>query len=89
MDKCKQRIIYERSNIIPIPNINQNINQNKNQNINQNIIKKKDLSINEYSLKQKMFDPSKNSPPNDFMIKLKLRMTYYDSFNSFDNFIKE
>lgn len=85
MNKCKQRIIYERSNIIPIPNTKQNTNQNQNQNINQ----KKELNINEYSLKQKMFDPSKSSPPNDFMIKLKLRMTYYDSFNSFDNFIKE
>ena len=81
MNKCKQRIIYERSNIIPIPNINQNTNQN--------LIQKKELSVNEYSLKQKMFDPSKGSPPNDFMIKLKLRMNYYDSFNSFDNFIKE
>lgn len=77
MNNCKQRIIYERSNIIPIPNTKQNI------------IKKKDLCTNDYSLKQKMFDPSNSSPPNDFMVKLKLRMTYYDSFNSFDNFIKE
>ena len=33
----------------------------------------------EYSLKQNFFDPSKSSPPNDFMMKLKMRMTNYDS----------
>lgn len=33
----------------------------------------------EYSRKQNCFDPSKSSPPNDFMIKLHMRMTNYDS----------
>jgi hypothetical protein len=27
-----------------------------------------------YSLKQNFFDPTKSSPPNDFMIKLHMRM---------------
>ena len=29
MNNCKQRIIYERSNIIPIPNTKQNIIKKK------------------------------------------------------------
>jgi hypothetical protein len=31
----------------------------------------------EYSLKQHFFDPTKSSPPNDFMIKLQKRMSVY------------
>lgn len=34
---------------------------------------------NQYSVKQNLFDPTKNSPPNDFMIKLYSRMINYDS----------
>ena len=30
-----------------------------------------------YSLKKHFFDPTKNSPPNDFMIKLQTRMAIY------------
>ena len=48
------------------------------------IIKKKlttNMKINspkgEYSLKQNFFDPSKSSPPNEFMIKLHMRMNKY------------
>ena len=33
----------------------------------------------EYSLKQNFFDPSKSSPPNDFMNKLEMRMKIYNS----------
>lgn len=32
---------------------------------------------NEYSLSQNFFDPSKSSPPNDFLIKLYARMNNY------------
>ena len=39
----------------------------------------------EYSLKENFFDPSKGSPPNEFMKKLHLRMSIYNSFS----FIKE
>ena len=35
--------------------------------------------INEYSLKQNFFDPSKSSPPNEFIIKLKKRILVYNS----------
>ena len=38
-------------------------------------------STNEYSLKQNFFDPSKSSPPNEFMLKLQQRMAIYESFN--------
>ena len=62
----RSHIIHERSNIIPIK---QNLST--------------PMKINspkgEYSLKQNFFDPSKSSPPNDFMIKLHMRMSVYNS----------
>jgi hypothetical protein len=73
MDYSKTRIIHERSNIIPIPQVSPTNNS----------------SINEYSLKQHFFDPSKSSPPNDFMLKLHLRMSIYNSFINDDNFNNE
>jgi hypothetical protein len=39
----------------------------------------------EYSLKQNFFDPSKSSPPNEFMIKLHMRMNKYYTENDDDN----
>jgi hypothetical protein len=43
---------------------------------------KKDLNTTgEYSLKQNFFDPSKSSPPNEFMIKLQMRMSMYNNNN--------
>jgi hypothetical protein len=35
----------------------------------------------EYGLKQNFFDPSKSSPPNEFMIKLNMRMNKYHMDN--------
>ena len=63
-------VIYERSNIIPITKIN----------TTQMKIYKN--NYDEYSLKQNFFDPSKSSPPNNFMVKLQMRV---DIFNSFKN----
>jgi len=58
--------IHERSNII-------DIKKNTSTNI-------KNLSpTSEYSLTQNFFDPSKSSPPNDFMIKLHTRFSIYNS----------
>jgi hypothetical protein len=37
------------------------------------------LGKNQYSLKQNLFDPTKNSPPNIFMIKLYNRITKYET----------
>jgi len=36
----------------------------------------------EYSLKQNFFDPSKSSPPNEFMLKLHKRMNLYNNVNT-------
>ena len=51
--------------------------------------KKVSFRENEYSLNNSFFDPSKSSPPNDFLLKLKLRMNQYDSCNNVDNLINE
>ena len=65
-------IIRERSDIIPIK---QNLTTS--------------MKINspkgEYSLKQNFFDPTKSSPPNDFIIKLHMRMNKYYLDNKDDN----
>jgi hypothetical protein len=68
-----QHVIHERSSIIPI-------------NKNLTTYMKIDNKISEYSLKQNFFDPSKSSPPNDFMIKLHMRMNKYYFDNKDDNF---
>lgn len=47
-------------------------------NIKQNVVKK---ITPEYGLKQNLFDPSKSSPPNEFMLKLRMRSSLYDSIN--------
>lgn len=41
----------------------------------------------EYSLKQNFFDPSKSSPPNEFMIKLHMRMNKHYMDKDDDNFV--
>ena len=58
--------IDERSSIIPIK---------KNLTTPENVNSPK----GEYSLKQNFFDPTKNSPPNEFMLKLHMRISNYDS----------
>ena len=40
----------------------------------------------EYSLKQNVFDPTKSSPPNDFMLKLQIRMKSYNSSDNLSSF---
>ena len=59
----RTHVIHERTNIIPIKN-----------NLSTPM---KDSPKGEYSLKQTFFDPSKSSPPNDFLIKLHKRMSIY------------
>ena len=61
----KSRIIHERGISIPIK-------QNLFTSMKENSPK------GEYSLKQNFFDPSKSSPPNEFMIKLKMRLSKFD-----------
>ena len=50
---------------------------------------KEGIKTNEYSLKQNIFDPSNNSPPNEFLLKLYLRMSLYASPIKEDKFISE
>jgi len=61
----RQHIIHERAIIIPIK-----------QNLSTSM--KATSPTSEYSLKQNFFDPSKSSPPNEFMIKLHMRMNIYN-----------
>jgi len=55
--------IHERTTIIPIL---------------KNISTETSSPKNEYSLKQNFFDPTKSSPPNEFMIKLYMRNQMYN-----------
>ena len=64
----KKNVIRERSENIPIK---------KNLSTNMKVESPK----SEYSLKQNFFDPSKSSPPNNFMNKLEMRMKMYDAQN--------
>lgn len=68
-----QYIIRERSTPI-------NIKKNLTTTIQMNSPK------SEYGLKQNFFDPSKSSPPNEFIIKLHMRMYkyYMDKDDNFD-----
>lgn len=68
---CKAHVIHERSNLIPI-----------SKNLSTTSFKSKDVT---YSLKQNCFDPSKSSPPNDFMLKLHKRMSIYKSLETNDD----
>ena len=72
MKTCNPQIIHERSKIIPI---------SKNYPTNKRV----KLNSNEYSLKQNFFDPTKSSPPNNFLKKLQLRMSQFDSFTKADS----
>ena len=64
------RIIHEKGIIIPIK-------QNLFTSMKENSPK------GEYSLKQNFFDPSKSSPPNEFMIKLHMRLSKFDMKENF------
>jgi len=61
--------IHERTPIVPISQASPTSRREEN-------------SFSEYSLKQNVFDPSKSSPPNEFMLKLQLRMSIYNNFNN-------
>ena len=65
--------IKERTNIIPI---NTNLS-----------IKMKSEIENCLSLKQNFFDPSKSSPPNEFMLKLQKRINIYNNIYYNNNYI--
>jgi hypothetical protein len=62
------RVIDERRKNIPIPKKLSTLMEDFRNN-----------SYGEYSLKQNFFDPSKSSPPNEFMAKLYIRMSQFTS----------
>jgi hypothetical protein len=76
----KLSVIHERDNFAPISQISPTSMKRIKENIS-----------TEYSLKQNVFDPTKCSPPNEFMMKLKMRMAIYDtkSYNNDDNLESE
>jgi len=47
------------------------------------------FSTYEYGLTRTVVDPTKSSPPNEFMLKLKQRMSCYAPLKNSDNLIKE
>jgi hypothetical protein len=61
------QVIHERSKIIPIKK-----NLSTDMKVFNNV-------QSEYSLKQNFFDPTKSSPPNEFMLKLHMRIKTYNS----------
>ena len=71
----QQHVIHERSNIIPINIVGNNIKNIKNISQNQN----------QYSLKHNWFDPTKHSPPNQFMINLYNRLHNYNTNTLYKN----
>jgi hypothetical protein len=72
---CKKK--HEKSNEIPI-NKKKHIENSENTN------------NYEHSLTQNLFDPTKSSPPNQFIIKLHARIYAYNYLETkLDNFKKE
>jgi hypothetical protein len=65
----KYNNISEKSNNIPIPK-KQNLFSVENK-----------ISRDQYSETEHFFDPSKQSPPNEFITKLKMRITNYHSLD--------
>ena len=64
--KTGKNIIQERTNNIPIKTT-----------LSTNMKSELDNSL---SLKQNFFDPSKSSPPNDFILKLYQRINTYNNY---------
>jgi len=75
MNSLKPRVIHERTSIIPINESSPT--------------SRRGYLEKEYSLKTNFFDPSKSSPPNEFMLKLQLRMSIYNNGSNNDKRIKE
>ena len=73
--------------MIPIPKTN-NFIQNKNiysKNYLTNLEKTPQTLRYNVELNPNFFDPSKSSPPNDFMLKLHKRMSIYKSLETNDD----
>jgi hypothetical protein len=71
--KTGTNIIQERTNNIPIKTT-----------LSTNMKSELDNSL---SLKQNFFDPSKSSPPNEFILKLQKRINIYNYNNNYVSLI--
>ena len=60
-------IIKDKNNSTPIKINSNTINQSN--------------TLKQYSLEKVLFDPTKSSPPNNFMIKLHKRLTVYNAYH--------
>ena len=69
-------IINEKNNILPIKK-------------NSTIPMKINSPGKEYSIKQTLFDPTKNSPPNEFINKLHMRMSMFYDIKNDNNLVIE
>lgn len=67
MNIQKQKTIQKKEKSINIP-IKKNL-----------FLIEKNIFSDQYSEKENFFDPSKQSPPNEFMLKLHMRMNNYAS----------
>lgn len=67
----KQYVMNERSNIIPIQKCISTYT------IDSPTSRKN--GAQNYNLHENLFDPSQSSPPNEFMLKLHMRMNNYNS----------
>ena len=72
--KSSKPIPIKSSKPIPIKSSNSSNSYSKNSNHNKD---KELLFQTEYGLKQNFFDPTKSSPPDNFMEKLSIHMKYY------------
>ena len=73
---------YNNHNQINIKKISNNPFEKKIEKNVENKFKNKSISIKEYSLNIHSFNPTKNSPPNEWQFRLIKRI---NSFNSLDN----
>ena len=69
MNSHKVNATQEKSRTVPI--LNNLLPIINNNNLSPTVKK-------EYSLQHSFFDPCKNSPPNEFMLKLEKRLKNYD-----------
>jgi hypothetical protein len=66
----KKRIIHERGIQIPIPKTSPSCRNSTS--------KKNNYEEINYGLNNNIFDPTKSSPPNDFLLKLQKRMEMFE-----------
>ena len=75
---------YNNQNQININKISNNHFEKNIENFIENKIKTKSMSIKEYSLCINSFDPTKNSPPNEWQFRLIKRINSLNYLNKYN-----